>query len=438
MKKRPSKSAVLPGILAGLLASGAAFANDASLQPGLTGDWGGARTGLADDGLQLQSRAIFEGADNPSGGDRQAATGAGEVDFLGLADLSKLIGDENGSLEAKITDRFGANIVTAAGLNTLMQPQEIWGRSDIWRLTQLSFSQDLFNKKVNLELGRMDPGSDIDVFSCNFENLSFCGAPPGNIEGDYWYNSPVGQWGARARVNISQSVYLEAGGYQINPENIARGFSFDFSGSKGALIPFELGWTPKMFSDLPGLYQVSGWYSTMRAPDVFDDVHNGPLMVTGLPARVDTGRSGFFVSLKQQITGVAPPDGAFPNVNGQGLTLFANFTQADERTSKLDRQFAIGAVYKGAIPSRADDAIALAFGMTHVNDNVVLGEELHDAAALPFEPVQDTEYVTELDYRAVVATDAELTPNLQYIGAPGGVARRDDILVLGLKTVLTL
>ena len=148
MKKWPSKRAVLPGILAGLLVSGAAFANDASLQPGLTGDWGGARTGLADDGLQLQSRAIFEGADNPSGGDRQATTGAGEADFLGLADLSKLIGDENGSLEAKITDRFGANIVTAAGLNTLMQPQEIWGRSDIWRLTQLSFSQDLFNKKV--------------------------------------------------------------------------------------------------------------------------------------------------------------------------------------------------------------------------------------------------------------------------------------------------
>ncbi len=429
---------VLLGFLAVLLAGGTAFANDENLQPGLTGDWDGVRTNLENDGLQLQSKGIFEGADNPSGGDRQAATGAGEVDFLALADLDKLIGDEGGSLEAKITDRFGANLVTAAGLNTLMQPQEIWGRGDIWRLTQLSFSQDLFAKRVNIEFGRMNPGDEIDVFSCNFQNLNFCGSQPGNIEGDYWYNSPIGQWGGRVKANISQTVYLEAAAYQINPNNLTHGFSFDFSGGKGALIPLELGWKPKLLGNLPGVYQLGGWYSTMRAPDVFADSNGNPLAVTGLPARQDTGRSGFYVSLKQQVTGEAPPNGAPPTTNGEGLTLFANFTQADEHTSMLDRQFAIGAVYKGAIPGRADDELALAFGTTHVNDRVALGQALHDIVALPFEPIQNTEYVTELDYRIVVVKGAELTPNLQYIAAPGGVTKCSDIVVLGLKTMFTL
>lgn len=426
---------VLPGLLVMLLASGAAFANDARLQPGLTGDWNGARTDLSNDGLQLQSRAILEGADNASGGDRQATAGAGEVDFLALADLDKLVGDQGGSLEVKFTDRFGANLVAAAGLHTLMQPQEIWGRGDMWRLSQLSFSQQFLAQKINIELGRMNPGDDIDTFACNFQNLNFCGSQPGNLEGDYWYNSPISQWGARVKASITPSVYVKAAAYQINPGNVTDGFSLDFSGGKGALLPFEFGWTPKFFAGLPGLYQVGGWYSTMRAPDIFDDANGNPLAVTGLAARQDSGRSGFYLSAKQQVTGEAPPQGS--TGNGHGLTLFANYVQADRRTSKLDDQFAIGAIYQGVLASRPNDELAVAFGTTHVNDRVALGQSLHDNAGLPFEPVQNSEYVTELDYRIIVVKGAEVTPNLQYIIAPGGVAKSSDIAVMGLKTTLT-
>ena len=67
------------------------------------------------------------------------------------------------------------------------------------------------------------------------------------------------------------------------------------------------------------------------------------------------------------------------------------------------------------------------------------GERLQNAAGVvPPQPVQHTEYVTELDYRAIVAQGAELTPNLQYIVDPGGVSARKDVFVLGLKAVLSL
>lgn len=421
------------GCVALALVSGSALANDQALPPGLSGDWGGMRTRLQDDGWQFQVRSLWEGADNPAGGLRQAAAGAGELDFATLADLGKLIGDAGGTLEAKITDRFGANLVPAAGIKTLMQVQEVWGRGEIWRLTLLSWSQSLFDKKLNIELGRMNPGGDFDIFACNFQNLNFCGPPAGAIDGDYWFDSPVSQWGARAKVNISDSFNVEAGVYQVNPRNLARGFTFDFSGGQGALIPYTVEWKPKLMGDLPGIFQVGGWYSTMSAADVFYDVNRAPAAATGLSPLLDRGRSGFFFSAHQQLTGEAPADKAPVGTNGKGLTVFLNYTQSDRRTSLLDSQFAVGAIYKGALASRPDDEIALAFGTTHVNGRVALGEALQGLPA-----VQHTEFVTELDYRAILTKGAELSPNLQFITDPGGVGARDAVLVVGLKATVSL
>jgi len=424
--------------MAALLASSAALANDTDFQPGLTGDWNGARTDLKNEGWQFQVKGTFEGAWNPSGGDHQSATGANELDFEALADLGKLIGDDGGSIEANITKRFGANLVNTADLNTLMQPQEIWGRGNLWRLSQLSFEQKMFDKKISIEFGRMNPDSDFDVIPCNFQNLTFCGSTPGNVDGDYWFNHPVSQWGARLKGNISDTVDLAVGIYQINPKNLAHGFNFDFSGGNGELIPFELEWKPSL-AGLPGDYQIGGWHSSSEAPDVFYDVNRDPAAVTGLPSLMDHGRDGFFLDARQQITGEAPPKDAPAGSYGKGLTLFLKYLQSDRRTSLLDKQFAVGATYKGALASRPDDEIALAFGTTHVNGRVADGEEAYNAAGLlPPQFVQHTEYTTELDYRAIVAKGAELSPNVQYIVDPGGVSARKDIVVLGLKAVLTL
>lgn len=424
--------------LVAFVAAGPAAANDISFPSGVTGDWGGQRTALRDQGWQFLARGVFEGAFNPAGGDHQAIAGAGETDFGALADLGKLVGDKDATLEIKITDRYGANLVTAAGLHTLMQVQEIWGRSDIWRLTQMSLDQKLFQDKVDMELGRLNPGGDFDLFSCDFENLNFCGAPAGNIDGDYWFNSPVSQWGGRAKLDVTSSVNAEAGVYQINPKNLNRGFSFDFSSGAGALVPYEIEWKPSLLQDLPGDYQIGGWYSTANADDTFRDIHGAAASVTGAAPMIDHGRSGFFLSASQQITGEAPSKDAPAGSYGKGLTFFFNYTQSDRSTSRLDNQFALGAVYKGAIPSRSDDEIALALGATHVNGRIAMGEQLQDTASLSQMPVQHTEYVGELDYRLFLTPGVELTPNLQYVTDPGGVDGRPDVVVLGLKGSLSL
>ena len=137
-----------------LLASSAAFANDATLQPGLTGDWSGARTDLANEGWQFQVKGDFRRRveSDPAAITNPLPAQANWISWR-LADLGKLIGDDGGSIEANITKRFGANLVNVAGLNTLMQPQEIYGRGDIWRLTQFSFAQDLLARRSTSNSG---------------------------------------------------------------------------------------------------------------------------------------------------------------------------------------------------------------------------------------------------------------------------------------------
>ena len=93
---------------------------------------------------------------------------------------------------------------------------------------------------------------------------------------------------------------------------------------------------------------------------------------------------------------------------------------------------------KGALASRPDDEIALAFGSTHINDRLAEGEALHNAAEPCLSiPCSTPNMSAELDYRAMIAQGAEVSPNLQYIVDPGGVAESSDIAVMGLKTTLT-
>ncbi len=226
---------------------------------GASGDWDGLRTRLYDRGLDFQIQGLAEGAYNPTGGVRQSATSAEQFNFGRTADLGKLAGLTGGTAQLMITKRDGANVDTSAGLPVLQQNQEIWGRGNIWRLTELSYEQELFDQVLDLKAGRVTPGDDFDILSCDFQNMTFCNAPAGNIEGDYWFDSPVGQWGARVQVNLPGSTFAKGGVYQISQRNLVHGFDLSFGGGEGVLSCFEVGWTPSLGrSQLPGLHTIGG------------------------------------------------------------------------------------------------------------------------------------------------------------------------------------
>lgn len=396
--------------------------------PGLFGDWRNSRTWLGARGVDVSARYASETAYNPTGGRRQAITETGQFDIGAKVDMDKLVGLEGGTLQATLTWRRGDNLSDVAALGTLQQVQEVYGRGQTVRVTELWYEQKL-GDSVEVKLGRTNPGSDFAVFSCHFQNLTFCGAQPGNLVGDYWQNWPVGQWGARLHVDVRRGVYVQAGVYEVNPLNLRNNFFVArWHGATGVLIPFEAGWTHGGDGGHVGSYKVGGWYTTANGTDVYRDINRRPIAITGLAPLEHSGRYGGYVSVQQQITGTSKDGKSL-----DGLGVFANFTQTDRATAVTDNQAVVGVFYKGLATWLPGDVLGVAFGRTNVNGRAADTDRL-----TPGKPVRDAEYAAELYYSVTPLPWLELQPNVQWIHHPGGVRSADEVVVLGLKGAITL
>jgi porin len=405
-------------------------AEEVSPNQGVLGDWGGLRTQLYQKGVDFQLGFTTEAAYNTQGGDSKLLRNADQFNLGATFDLNKLVGLSGGTFQMTITDRNGDNLSADANLGTLMQVQEIYGRGNTFRWTQFWYDQLLFDNLVDVKLGRMGVGEDFMSFSCYFQNLSFCGSLPGNIVST-WYNWPVSQWAARLKVNVTPEWYAQVGAYQINPAYIQTSDVFKLnnpSGTIGALIPVEVGWTPKLFSAaLPGAYRIGYWYDSSNQPNVFLAANGNPLVLSpGVPALMESSESGWYLMAQQQVTTVRG-DAA------RGLTLFANFVQADRNTATIDQLITLGLFYTGPFDARPQDDLGFAVGRTHVNNNVAQGQELRNANGLAPVAVQGSEYPVELYYSINATKWLTLRPNVQYIYHPGGTSENTNVVVLGLK-----
>lgn len=409
------------------------FADDISPNQGVTGDWGGLRTRLYQDGVDFQLGFVTEAAYNVTGDDSNLLRNADQFAFGVTLDTDKLVGLKGGKFQIIITDRNGQNLSTDANLGTLMQVQEIYGRGNTFRWTQFWYQQLLFDGLADVKLGRMGVGEDFMSFSCYFQNLSFCGSLPGNIVST-WYNWPVSQWAARVKINVTPEWYGQIGFYNINPENIQTSDVFKLNnppGTIGTLIPVEVGWTPKLFeARLPGAYRLGYWYDSSNQPNVFLAANGNPLVLSpGVPPLMESSESGWYAMAQQQVTTVRGDA-------SRGLTLFANFVQADRNTATIDQLITLGLFYTGPFDARPQDDLGFAVGRTHVNNNVAQGQELQNANGLGPVAVQSSEYPVELYYSINATKWLMLRPNIQYIYHPGGTSENANVVVLGLKAAV--
>jgi len=392
---------------------------------GFTGDWGGVRTRAASDGLTLSGGYVSELAYNASGGQKQEAAEAGEIDLGLAADLARLAGVRGGVFKATLTDRRGTNLADSAGLGVFQEVQEINGRGHTWRLTQFWYEQSV--GAVDIKIGRDPPNDDFAAFSCDFQNLSFCSAAPGNIVTDTWFNWPIAEWFARLRIDVREA-YIQTGAYVDNPRDLDGGVTLGhIRGATGALYPVEIGWSPT-FAERAGSYKIGGWYSSTDIPgsqplQIPDNDSAGPIIPT-TPTRAS--RFGGWINLEQNL-------GLLPTTGGAGLSVFFNLTQADRHTSEIDQQIAAGFFYEGLFPGQPKDVIGFGLARTH------LSSALHaqSAANLPT-GAKGAEYVAEAYYGFHPLSWMSFSPNLQVIGHPGAVRSGRPVVVLGLKAGIQL
>ncbi len=422
-------------LMAGLLsAAGAAQAYDLQTSPYLLGDWGGLRTRLAESGVTLNLGYTGEAAHNFSGGQDKLTRYTDQWVIGTTMDLDKLLGWHGGTFQMTITDRNGRNLGADAGIGNNMLIQEVYGRGQTWHMTQFWLNQAFLDNRVQWKIGRLTVGEDFASFSCDFQNLTFCGSQPGNLVGSYWVNWPTSQWATRLKVNTSEQTYVQAGVYQVNPNYVDDGYarrhglSLDNpGGTTGALIPVEVGWLPA-WNGLPGSYKFGAWYNTSDGKDLYQDINHAPRGQTGLAPRERNGQYGFYINFEQQVSGTA---------GGRGASVFLNVSQADRATAAQDHQVALGLQYKGPF-GLARDVIGVAIGATHNNGRYADYVRQQDQRLGTSTKVGDGyEYVAEAYYSWSPIPSIYLRPNLQYIRHPGGTSANHDAFIVGLKTGIT-
>ncbi|MET5441861.1 carbohydrate porin [Klebsiella aerogenes] len=427
-----------------------ALANDTFFSPtakNMTGEWGGVRTDLRHRGYDFTLEYSSMTATNISGGyDRDKTLRYSDQYILGIdMDLEKIFGIHDGEFKASLNDRNGRDL-TQDRLQDPRAPvigsgvQSNYGRGQTWHATQFWFKKTWQDKKWDLKVGLMPPGEDFDNSGCFFQNLSLCGSLAGHGSG-VWYNTPIGQWGGRIKYALSSALYIQAGGFQYNPNYATRhgSFELDGTGHLGYMYIVELGHRPTPGATfLPDTWKIGGWYNTADANDVLDDDNGDPYVLTRQAARRHGGRYGGYLYVSQQLTHSG-------SQRQNGLNIFGHLDINDKNTATMDYQIQAGIIYKGPFASRPQDFISFGVSKMHANAKVARRAQLQnqmrgidDYDDPLYVPVRRSEYAAELHYSFRVTPWLTLRPNLQLLAHPGGIEEIKDAWVIGNQVTIKL
>lgn len=376
----------------------------------MLGDWNGQRTALQAQGYDFSFgyTGEYAGILDSKQISTHGSAYTGQLALGSHLDLGKILGWQDTEAQITLTYRDGQSLSehSPALAGHQSSVQEVWGREQTWRLTDLWIKKKFLDQKLDVKVGRFGEGEDFNSFDCDFQNLALCGSQVGNWVGDQWYNWPVSQWAMRVKYNLQPDLYTQVGVYEYNPENLERGKGFNLStdGSHGAIIPAEVVWSPKLgVQSMPGEYRLGYYYSTADAKEIADSTKT-------------SHKQGVWVTAKQKL--FQPAD-----QTDRGLTGFVNLTFHDSDTNKVDNMQNIGLVYKGLLNQRPQDELALGVARIHIND------DWNDVQAKEY----DTEYNTELYYGIHATNWLTIRPNVQYVRHVGALKNGDNTWVGGIK-----
>ncbi len=367
------------------------------------GDWGGLRTRLNDDGVNVSLQWWTNIASNPSGGASQGSTYTDSWNLALDFDMQKLVAWPGGSIHVVFTQRAGTSL-SAQDIGNIFAVQQVFGPVETWRLTELSVEQSFDGGTWNLRGGRY-PNNDFATspLYCLFMNQGLCGYPGGIAQDLSLPYFPVSAWGARLRWQPTQDVRAMVGVFEVNPSlNDSHGFDWSTSGGTGTAVVGEV-WYQREGSGtgLPGHYKLGAWSQSGDAPaDGGDD-----------------SKSGLYLLADQTLLAGRPGTGAAGTPSG--LTLFGGVSWNHGKASKVEHAAFAGLVANGLWAARPFDTQGIA----------VTGARFDGVG-------QSWETVIELHYGIQVAKWFSLQPNLQWVLRPGATGQIPSAFVVGLQTVM--
>nr|WP_227515663.1 carbohydrate porin [Acinetobacter qingfengensis] len=374
----------------------------------LLGDWNGKRQQLEDLGYRFNLSIMNQTATILDGGKSNHQTRNANQLGLGVNfDLSKIADWKNTTAALTITKRDGRNLASDIGMNG--SPTEIYGRGNIWRLTQAWIKSGFIDNTLQIKIGRMGMSEDFNGSHCEFQSLILCGGQVGKSQGDVWYNGPVSGWAMNAKYHFSPEWSIAAGVYENNPENLRTdkkaNFNLDTSAGKGVLVPVELAWKTQRMNGLTGEYKLGGFYTTHDYANVDDSNATDP-------------KRAVWLNMQQQLTvnNTNPKGGLYAAIN-----LVFNDTSTTSNVSSTQQ---IVLWYKAPFTSRPNDQIGFGMGRYQFNDKVASNTD------------RDAETDVELNYVYQYSPALMIRPNLQYVNKPNGLSTIDNAWVAGISVGL--
>jgi porin len=408
----------------------------------LTGDWGGERTRLAQQGVTFRGHIVSEFAGNPNGGIQQGTALASEFMLGADVNIGKLTNTTAGTFHFTFTTRWGSSL-SANAIGNLIPVQEIFGDGLTPRITEASYEQPLLNGHLNVAIGRLITENDFAYgptywganLYCDYQSNGICGTPIAAPINSGYVAYPQSAWGGRVRILPSKNWYLEGGAYEVSPFNALRGQGFNFGilNDTGTYFPYEGGVAlTNQHGTTIGNLRLGGYYDTSVAPSVVSQITRFVPASTfapfGVPSDFIRGRDGFWFQGDHLIAGSAEP-------GMQGTVFFANYEWGDQKTALISNFYDAGFVQHGVFPGRPNDTLALGYAIADFNSNLRAFEQALQNVGAPV-PTTGNESLLELNYGIAVNRWLTLRPGLQYVMTPNGSKAIQNALVLDLSATI--
>ena len=434
---RPAR-AVPAAVLAGLLAmTGAmAYAGTAeSLETGtapviqsepplfnqqyMLGDWGGERTRLEQEGVTFLFNNIGDLLGDVSGSQDHHTTYFGrfrasaDIDFQKSANIA-------GELFFSGVWQYGLNL-SAQYLHTNTLTSSIAGENSI-RIDQFWYQQGFDDNKIKIKLGQIAAVNEFgatDFFDLLVNDE--LGYAPNTIFSTRQPFSPSGKPGVIVTGSLSDltpGLYIKGGVFTSykNPYSPdAYGIDYQDDFDHGLAACAELGYTEQN-TDYAGVYKFG--------------VNADPNVIYYNPATGQEYRGDFNTYQTFEKTVYHPLDASGKLNTDKGLDLLLELVEEPGDRNPLEFEVTSGGRYTGLIPGRDKDKIG--FGVIYSKN----GSAYSQASQAAGGPSLGGETTLELDYQWNPIGWLSLQADAQYIINPGGDSDRDDILVLGFRTVV--
>lgn len=385
--------------------------------PYLLGDWGGARTELAESGIALDVYHIFDVYDDFSGASRSGTAYFGRQRVAATFDLEKILGWDSAVFSISGVDQYGKNY-NRSRFGVLTNPSSIEG-ADTTRLANIWLKQILFDGKLMYKVGKLDGVGEFGVqeFGGTFMNDELAYVPNA-VFGSGLPFDPAQKLGLvleyrPAATTDNDGPYLKAGVFDSNDSDAYRddhnGLRFDWRGP--AAYAGEIGYRSSAASK-PLFVKVGMHYNT----DDFADLSR--------PGTTVDNNTLVYLSAGKTLYNL-DPDG------NRHIDASFSYNYAPEDRNTYHHEVTALVRSMGPFDLRPHDELGIGFIAAFLSDDYSNVSVAAGGASA------DAEYTIELAYKALVSQGLILQPDFQVVIDPSGDDSRDPVWIAGLRTVVT-